>query len=176
MLDYVYGQDQIIAEFVVNLIPHCRQRGFGKCKAIGIIDESGKLIAGMVYNNWVPEAGVIEMSGAALPGKYWLTRETLRRIYRYPFEDCHCQMVVMQVAANDTVLLGVLAALGYNLIRVPRLHGRDKDAVLCLLTYEDWIANKITKRLADNLPPFLECMNVQPVEPSQSYTSAEEAA
>lgn len=154
MLDYVYGQDQIVADFVASRIPHC-SRGFGKCKAIGIINAEGMLIAGMVYNNWNPDTGVIEMSGASLPGQYWLTRETLRRIYRYPFEQCHCQMVIMQVAAEDTTLLGVLNALGYELRTIPRLFGRDRDAVVCTLTYEDWIANKITRRLADK-PPLEE--------------------
>jgi len=156
MLDYVYGHDELIADFVANLIPRCRDRGFGKCKAIGVIDVEGRLIAGMVYNNWNPEAGVIEMSGACLPGKYWLTRETLRRIYRYPFQQCGCQLVIMQVSADDTVLLGVLLALGYELRPVPRLFGRDKDAVLCTLTDDAWKDNRITKRLADKKQPPLE--------------------
>jgi hypothetical protein len=85
MLDYVYGHDEVVAQFVAQLIPECRERGFPpSSKAIGVIND-GRLIAGLVYHNWNKTAEVIEMSGAAIPGKYWLTRETLKRIYRYPF-------------------------------------------------------------------------------------------
>ena len=67
MLDYVYNYDELVARFVAMLIPHCR-RGFGRCKTIGVIDDAGQLIAGLVYHNYDPEAGIIEISGAALPG------------------------------------------------------------------------------------------------------------
>ena len=100
MLDYVYGHDAIVADFVAHLIPHCR-RGFGpQAVAVGVVDGS-VLIAGIVYHNWDPEAGIIEISGAALPGVQWLTRETLKRMYRYPFFVCGCQMKVMRVPADD---------------------------------------------------------------------------
>jgi len=93
MLDYVYGHDQLIAQFVAQLIPSCRARGFNASAltAMGIIDGDGRLVAGMVYHNWDPEAGVLEMSGAALPGVQWLSRETIRRMYSYPFLQCDCQ-------------------------------------------------------------------------------------
>lgn len=151
MLDYVYGQDDIVAQFVAQLIPSCRERGFGKCKAIGVI-ENGDLIAGLVYHNWDDGAGVIEMSGAALPGKFWLTSETLRRIYEYPFLQVGCQMVLMRVRAEDTRLLRILAAIGYMFVKVPRMLGRDKDGVICLLTIEDWISNKFNQRARRQAP------------------------
>lgn len=145
MLDYVYGHDEAVAHFVAQLIPECRERGFPRSsKAIGVID-GDKLIAGLVYHNYSPEAGVIEMSGAAIPGKYWLTRETLKRIYQYPFLTVGCQMVLMRVA-EDNVVLRTLAQLNYTFIRIPRLLGRDKDAIVCTLTYEAWASNKLNQR------------------------------
>ena len=74
-MDYVYGYENIVAKFVADLIPSVGARGFGNCKTIGIID-GGMLVAGLVYHNWDPDAGVIEISGAALPGEPWMTRET----------------------------------------------------------------------------------------------------
>ena len=145
MLDYVYGHDQEIAQFVAAMIPACRERGFGNCRAIGVV-EGGLLIAGVVYHNWNPDAGVLEMSAAALPGHHWLTQETIKRMYQYPFLFCDCQMVMNIVPASDEQHLYVLSRFGYSLIRIPRLLGRDKDSVVCLLTREDWEANKFCKR------------------------------
>jgi RimJ/RimL family protein N-acetyltransferase len=155
MLDYVYGHDEIVSHFVATLIPHCR-RGFGPAaKAIGVIDE-GRLIAGIVYHNYDPEAGIIEISGAALPGTYWLSRETLRRMFQYPFHGCRCQMVVQRTPADDERLLGVLARYGYAFVTIPRLFGRDRDGVVCLLTREAWENNKFNQRLRHHVEPALE--------------------
>jgi hypothetical protein len=92
------------------------------------------LIAGLVYHNWDPEAGTIEISGAALPGHFWLTRPTLARMYQYPFLQCNCQMVVQRTPADNERLLYILARYGYSFVTVPRLLGRDRDCVVCTLT------------------------------------------
>ena len=70
------------------------------------------------------------MSGAGVARRYWMTRETLKRIYQYPFIQMGCQMVLMR-CAEDNPVLRTLAALNYTFIRVPRLLGRTKDAVVC---------------------------------------------
>ena len=150
MLDYVYGHDEIVANFVASLIPHCH-RGFGpNAKAIGVVQDS-HLIYGCVYHNFDPEAGIIEMSGAALPGKYWLTRETLKRIYQYPYLQCGCQMTVMRVPADNRVLLGILADYGYAFANIHRLFGRDRDGVVCTLTREAWEGNRFNQRLKHHI-------------------------
>lgn len=155
MLDYVYGHDAEVARFVAQLIPQCRERGFDPAsRAIGVIDSEGKLIAGIVYHNYDPEAQVIEISGAAIPGKYWITPETLKRSYQYPFHTCGCQMVVQRNDAANERLLGMLAALNYTFIRFPRMLGRDRDGVLCLLTYEDWCNNRYCKRYKHHIPDY----------------------
>lgn len=149
-MDYLYNQDEAVADFVRQLIPSVRARGFSKCKTIGIID-GGLLIAGLVYHNYDPDAEIIEISGAALPGEYWMTRETLKRMYQYPFLGCRCQMVINRVPAEDERQLRMLAAFGYSLILVPRGLGRDKDLVIATLTREEWEANKFNKRLGHHL-------------------------
>jgi len=151
MLDYVYGQDEIVAPFVAQLIPHCR-RGFGpNVKTIGVIDSEGWLIAGFVFHNFEPETHIIEISGAALPNKKWCTQRTLAHIYQYPFLQLGCQMIVQRVQASNERLLRQLAALNYAFVRVPRLFGRNEDCVICLLTEEDWAANKICQRFKHHL-------------------------
>jgi hypothetical protein len=151
MLSYVYGQDELVAEAVAQLIPHVGARGFGNAaKAIGIIDENGRLIGGLVYHNYDPQAGVIEISGAATNSR-WLSRETIRRMYQYPFHTCGCQMIFQRTPADSVKLLGQLAAYDYTFIKVPRMFGRERDGVLCTLTYEDWCDNRFNKRFKHHL-------------------------
>ena len=147
MLGYVYGHDVEVARFVARLIPHFHGREFDEhARALGIIDGEGKLIAGVVYHNYDPEAALIEISGAALPGKYWITPETLRRAYQYPFLGLRCQMVVQRTPSDNEYLLEILAKLNYAFIRFPRMMGRDRDGTICYLTYEAWCDGKICRR------------------------------
>jgi len=147
MLGYVYDHPEIIVPFVAGLIPECHGRGLPQASAaIGVINAQGLLIAGLVYHHFDPEAGVIEITGAALPGRYWMTRETLRQMYGYPFLQLRCQMVVNRVPADDIRQLRMMAVYGYSFVKIPRLLGRDRDAVVGTLTIEDWLANKFNKR------------------------------
>jgi RimJ/RimL family protein N-acetyltransferase len=149
-MQYVYGHDEAVADFVAQLIPHCRERGFGTCKAIGVADEEGALIGGVIYHNYDPEAGVIEISGGAINPR-WLTRKTIAHMYQYPFLQLGVQMIVQRTPADDERLLRQLAAYGYMFVKVPRMFGRDRDGVLCLLTVEDWENNRFNKRLRHHL-------------------------
>lgn len=148
MRDYVYGHSEVIAPFVAELIPHCR-RGFGpNIQTMGVIDEAGNLLAGIVWHNWDPDAGIMELSGAALPRSNWLTRRTLERMYGFPFNECGCQMVVQRTPADDLNLLGLLAAYGFSFVTVHRLFGRDRDGVIATLTREAWLSNRFNRRLS----------------------------
>jgi RimJ/RimL family protein N-acetyltransferase len=141
MHQYIFGHDAIIADFVASLIPECQLRGFGKCRAIGIADAEGKLLGGLVYRNWCPEVGTIEISGAAIPGTNWLSRRTVNVMYNYPFYECGCQMVIKTTMADNEIVLRIMAAIGFSLFKIPRLGGRYRDGVVGTLTVEDWEAS-----------------------------------
>ena len=118
-------------------------RGFGNCKAIGVIDDD-RLVAGMVYSNWNPEAGVIEMSGASINPR-WLTRPVLQAVFAYPFE-IGCQMVVMRVSENDKRLHRQLTSYGFKPHEIPRLRGRRESEIIFTLTDDDWKAGKFMRK------------------------------
>jgi hypothetical protein len=145
-LRYIFEQDQLIADFVAQMIPHCRERGFGRCRAIGVADADNELIAGLVYHHLNPEAELMEVSCAALPGRRWLTNATLTIGWDYPFIQCRCQMVAHTVLAENESLLRQLVALGCTLTRFPRMFGRHRDGVACLLTDDAWRGNRIFRR------------------------------
>ena len=155
MLDYVFGHDEVVAAFVAQLIPECRERGFGKCRAIGVVDETG-LLGGLVYRNWCPEVGTIEISGAALPGTNWLSRRTIQIMYDYPFYQCGCQMVIKTTMADNEIVLRIMAAIGFTLHYIERLGGRDRDGVVGTLTVEDWEASKYNANRKRKAQPFAE--------------------
>lgn len=134
------------AAFLAQMIPSCRERGLPEdAVTILVLDNDGYAAGGMAYHGYDPDARVIEISGAAVPGSGWLTRTTLWTLYAYPFLTLNCQMVVQRTSARDERLLRQLAAYNYSFINVPRLFGRDHDAVLCLLTREAWDANKFNR-------------------------------
>ena len=147
MLLYLFGHDEAVAKFVAQLIPHNAGRDFGRVKTIGVLDEDGLLIAGIVYGNWDPKAGVIEIAAASISPR-WLTRRTIELMYRYAFEAVGCQMVVQRTPADNERLLRQLAVGGYNFVLVPRLLGRDRDCVICTLTHEAWLTSKFIRRSA----------------------------
>jgi hypothetical protein len=148
-LRYWFGQDdanRAIAGFVSAMVPHVRARGFGPCQAIGVVNADNELIAGFVYHHLSPEAGVMEISAAALPGQRWLTRTTLHVIYHYPFVTCGCQTVIHTVRASHRHLLRPLAVLGCKMATIERLFGRDEDGIVATLTDDRWAANKFSAR------------------------------
>ena len=143
MLQYDYEHHEGVAGFVAALTG--LRRGFGKCKAIGVLKDN-RPIAGIVYHNYNPEAGIIELVAGALPKTVWMTRETIWRVYEYPFLQLKCQMVMQLTPAENERLLRQAAAVGYMFIKFPRAFGRDRDGVICLLTREAWEDSKIIQR------------------------------
>jgi hypothetical protein len=146
-MNYVYGQNKVVSDAVAAMIPQMHGRGFGNCTAIGVLDGQA-MVAGIIYHNWEPGAGIIEMSVAGLPGVPWLSRETIRRMYSYPFDQLGCQMVINRMAADDERLLWQCERLGYSLIKFPRMLSRDRDGVIGQLTVEDWRSHPIHRRAA----------------------------
>lgn len=139
----LYGHSETVAAFVSKLIPNC-SRGFGACSAIGVLDDDGALVAGMVYHNWNPESDVIEMSGASLTPR-WLTRKVLHAIFYYPFGQLDCQLVVLRVTAGDQRLARIFHAFGMKRYTIPRLRGRTEDEAIYTLTDDDWYSGKFAR-------------------------------
>lgn len=139
----VIGQDEIVASFVDALIPWGQGRGFGACTAVGA-DQDGKIVGGFVFNNFDPEAGVIEVSFAGI-GKRWLNRSLLYAAFSYVFDQLGCQMALSRTPAHLGHAVRICRAYGFKQVTVPRLFGRHEDGVVSTLTVEDWRANGFHK-------------------------------
>lgn len=105
--------------------------------------EDKSLIAVVVFHNWDPHAGVVEITGASINRRF-LTRPVLDALFGYAFKVLKCQMVVARVPDNASQRhqSRIYKSYGFNDVRIPRLFGRNEDGILFLLTDDAWRASK----------------------------------
>ncbi len=113
---------------------------------MGVCD-NGKIVAAVAYHDYHEKEGVIEIS-AASESKRWLTRNVLHAIFSHVFVTAKCQLCVARIDPENTSLLRIFKAYGFNDIRIPRLLGREKDQIVLTLTDDDWLANKFERKAA----------------------------
>lgn len=141
---FATGDDcQKLALLVADRIWPGAGKDFGECLCIAVMEDD-RLAAGLVYHNYDPEAGIIEISGAAWV-KGWLTRPVLKAMYGYPFIDCDCQAVVQRVPDHDKAQHRMLKAYGAEHYRIPRLRGVDQAENIFVTTRETWATNRFAR-------------------------------
>lgn len=72
-----------LAEWAARRIPHVGEAGFGPCWACGVV-RGRALAAVVVYHDWQPEIGTIQVSMAART-PLWASRAVIRAILGVPF-------------------------------------------------------------------------------------------
>ena len=97
-----------------------------------------------LFNNWHPEAGVIELHAA---GRGWLTRRVLLELFSYPFRQLGCQAVVMRADPANDAVTRIAEPYGFRRYEIPRLRGRDKAEAIYVLGDDEWAANGFHKEL-----------------------------
>lgn len=111
------------------------------------VHDRGRIIAGVLFHNYHPREGVIELSAGAVDRR-WMTRPVLKAIFAVPFDIFHCQLAVIRVSERNQVMLDIAHGLGFTGYLIPRLRGRDHGEWVMTLTEEDWRAHRINKRAA----------------------------
>jgi len=114
--------------------------------AMAVVDGE-KIIAGVLYNNWHPDTGVIEMHAASVD-KRWLNRPVLKAMFALPFDQLGCQLCVLRVSEHNKPMLRIAEAYGFKAYHIPRLRGRDETEVILTLTDDDWRASRFHKEAA----------------------------
>ena len=121
------------ARWAADRIPGCG-RGWEKCVVLRVFDDQTRGV--VVFHDWNPEAATICMSAAGNPG--WLNRSVLYAIHNYIFNDAGCQLAIMQVSENNTVMNRIARAYGYRDHIIPRLRGPNEAEIIWTLTDDDW--------------------------------------
>lgn len=143
------GHDADVAHWVALNIPHMLPRipyferglAFGPCRAIGVLDATGQIIAGVVYHNHDPFVGAMEISCAAITAK-WGNRETFRSLLRFPFAQAQCQRVTAvtprRAPPGATSPRKFLEGLGFVREGSIRRGFGDQNAIVYGLLREEW--------------------------------------
>lgn len=134
--------DDSIAEWVAERI-FDHNRGFGPCRAMGV-ERQGEIVAGIVFHNWEPETGVIEISACG-ETPFWSTRTVLAVALDYCFSGLNCQAVVARISERNSKALKFWDMLGAERYEIPRLRGKDEAEIIFLLTDDAWSVSKFKR-------------------------------
>lgn len=118
--------------------------GFGNCRALGV-EHRGAIVAGLVFHNWEPDHGLIEISAAA-EHRGWMTREVVRVALAYVYDGLKCQAAVARIAAANAPARRIWQALGAEEHIIPRLYGRCWAGCIYVLTEEAWKRSRFNVR------------------------------
>ncbi len=104
--------------------------------SMGVVDD-GTLVAAMIFHDYDRKAGVIQVSGAA-EHPSWMTRQTLREMHEFVFDQLGCQCLVMRVPETNKRLERILTAGRYVKHVIPRLRGRNENETIYQLFDDEW--------------------------------------
>lgn len=109
MIELLYGHDKIVTKWVIDKIEDLHR--LDPCVAIGVKNGS-KLIAGVAYHDYQPEAHNIQMSMAAI-SPMWAKKEIIRKLLEYPFEQLNCFKVFLNVGVDNIKALKTVKHIGF---------------------------------------------------------------
>lgn len=131
----IFGHDQEVASWVADRIPYVNS--FEPCTAIGVAS-CGRLIAGVVYNEYSPQAQNLQISIAA-DSPMWARRETISALLHYPFRQLDCWMVFSLIQPDNARSLSVCKHIGFKQKTiVPHAFGKKRHAVVFQMTEPEY--------------------------------------
>ncbi len=137
------AENQAVGEFVSQGI-YGVPDAFEKYCTMAVLSPSGELIAGTVYHNWHPDAGVIELSSFSL-SKRWLTRPVIRAMFALPFACLGCQLVVLRVSERNKSMCEIARTFGFTEVYIARTRGRDEGEFVFSFTDDQWASSRYNK-------------------------------
>lgn len=119
---------------------------FDRFCTLAVGDDSA-LIAAVVYHNYQPEAGTIEITCAAIKRR-WMTREIIKAAFDMPFKILGCQAVLARHSIDNKEPRHIWQAIGAKEYIIPRLRGKDMpDEAIAVLTDDDWKASRFNQEV-----------------------------
>jgi RimJ/RimL family protein N-acetyltransferase len=139
-LRIVWGREDIVAPWIAEEIG---VGSIGECRTASVMAADGRLMAAVAFHNWNPQAGVIEVSAAAIDPR-WASRAVLSELFGYAFAIA--QAVVARTAEDNTRVRRLWKAFGAQEYIIPRLRGRMTSEVVILLTDDAWAVSRMRRQ------------------------------
>lgn len=108
----LYGDDDAVAAWTCRLIPHIGSAGVhGPKTALGVLNDKGRLIAGMIYHDYQEAFGTVQITFAST-SPMWARKSTIRELLAYPFQQLGCQKIWTCTPAKNIAALKTNAHVG----------------------------------------------------------------
>ena len=131
----VFGEDAYVAAWTADKLPQVSD--FGLCTALGVVSGE-RLIAGIVYHDYQPQHGTIQLSIAAI-SPMWAKKENIKELLKYPFEQLECYKVWTAIAADNEKALKVNAHIGFKKEAIlAHQFGKKRHAVMSRMLRPDY--------------------------------------
>lgn len=133
-------EKQFLLQFIASKIRNATPQslvGEMPFEVAASVSSKGMILGSVLYTNY--RCGSIEMTQAGTPG--WLTRENLRVLFSYPFEQLGCRRVTGIVHRKNKHARQINERLGFKLEGISRHGFPDGDACIYGLIRKDcrWI-------------------------------------
>jgi RimJ/RimL family protein N-acetyltransferase len=167
----LYQHDAEVIDWVCQNIPHLAERipyfdkgaVLGPAVGIGVLDDAGSLIAGVVFHGYDPFVKAMEVSCAST-SRMWAKPDIVREILRYPFEQLQLVRVSAATPKRSTSPRRFLEGLGFKREGSLRKGFVDDAAIVYGLLAEDWAAHPINRGRAPSAP---DCECAEGIERSR---------
>ena len=130
-MNLYFGHDEGVAAWVANRIPHMQGGTFGPCRAIAVLTDNGKMIAGVVYHDFQLYAQTVQLSMAA-DSPLWARKPVIAGLLHYPFEQLGVFKVWTATPEANDKALKVNKHIGFRKEAMLAHHfGKGNHAVIC---------------------------------------------
>lgn len=113
MIHVVTGHDSHFAKLVASKIKFMRGCEFDKPVSMAFINDSGDLLAVVVFHDFSPQWKTIQMSCLINDPKV-VTRSVLRTVFSYPFFQLGCKRVTTVAAKKHKKARALNKGLGFR--------------------------------------------------------------
>lgn len=150
-----YGSTPLVAEWVRRQIPHMDGGDFGPCEAIGIINNDGEILGGVVFHGMVGRT--IQWSAAAKTAN-WLRPDLIADIMDYPFKQLGCVRITAFIPRRNKRARDFHVRFGFKHEGTMRRQFGGDDAAIYGLLAADWRRSPFNTESKRSAPETLERM------------------
>jgi len=109
--ELIAGADEYVVGWLIDRIPEAREGSFWPCTTIGVM-VGDHLVAGVVFHDWKPQFGTMELSMAA-DSPIWARRKIIKSLLRYPFEQMGANKLFTVTPHENEAALKVNKHIGF---------------------------------------------------------------